>query len=370
MRNNSFDNNEKINLENEIVKDEIVKDEIVKDEIVKDEILKDGKHKIHIKKKKITEFTILKYSEYNILNEKKYQVSQLKKMCQFYKQKVSGNKDELQKRMYNFLKYSYFVYKIQRTWKRKVIRKLIKARGPGYKERNKCVNEIDFYTMETLEDIPSMQFISFKDKEGVIYGFNILSLYNLILRTKLPLINPYTRGEIDKSIIENLYSIIKITKRLGSKVELQIEEPKQLSREKKIEMRALELFQNINDLGNYSNQNWFLKLNKLNLIRFIRQLIDIWNYRAQLSDNVRREICPPYGDPYRDVNVYVLPSIESLELQEISLKVIDRLVNSGINSSSKALGANFVLCALTLVNKDAAEALPWLYESVAPDIQN
>jgi hypothetical protein len=355
MLNNSFDNNENINFKNEMLKEEKIKD---------------GKKKRHIKKKKISEFTVLKYSEYNVLNEKKFQVSQLKKMCQFYKQKVSGNKDELHKRMYSFLKYSYYVYKIQRVWKRKVIRKLINARGPGYMERNKCVNEIDFFTMETVHDIPPKQFISFKDKEGVIYGFNILSLYNLILRTKLPLINPYNRSEIDKSIIENLYSIIKITKRVGSKVELQIEEPKQLSREKKIEMRALELFQNINDLGNYSNQNWFLKLNKLHLIRFIRQLIDIWNYRAQLSDNVKREICPPYGEPYRDVNLYLLPSIDILELQEISLKVIDRLINSGMNSSSKALGANFVLCALTLVNKEAAEALPWLYESVAPDVQN
>lgn len=97
-------------------------------------------------------------------------------------------------------------------------------------------------------------------------------------------------------------------------------------------------------------------------------MMDIWNYRAQLIDTVKREICPPYGDPYRNINVYILPRLDSIELQEMSLNLIDKLINYGINQSSKALGANFVLCALTLVNQDAANALPWLYESVAPNI--
>lgn len=314
------------------------------------------------------EFTILKYSEYDILNEKKYQVSQLKKLCKYYKQKINGNKEELHKRIYLFLKKSYYASKIQRAWKKRLINKLIMLRGPGYKERKKCVNEEDFYTMENIAEIPSKQFISFQDKEGAIYGFNILSLYTMILKTKNPLINPYNRCEIDKKVVEGMLYILNITKILGSNVKLQMDGPQEFSREKKIEMRALELFQIINDLGNYSDQNWFLKLNKLQLIRFIREIVDIWNYRAQLSDTVKREICPPYGEPYREVNFFLLPTVDSLELQEMSLKIIDKLINDGINQSSKALGANFVLCALTLVNKDAATALPWLYESVAPNI--
>lgn len=326
--------------------------------------------KQYIKKKKMTneDFSILNYSDYKILNEKKYQVSQLKKMCKYYKQKISGNKDELQKRIYYYLKNSYYASKIQRVWKKRLIKKLIMLRGPGYKERNKCVNEEDFYTMENVSEIPSKQFISFQDKEGAIYGFNILSLHTMILKTKIPLINPYNRCEIDNKVIQHILDILKITKIIGGNVKLHMDDTQDFSREKKIEMRALELFQIINDLGNYSDHKWFLKLNKLQLIRFIREIVDIWNYRAQLSELVKREICPPYGDPCRDINLFVLPTVDSLELQEISLKIIDKLINYGINQSNKALGANFVLCALTLVNKDAANALPWLYESVAPNI--
>jgi hypothetical protein len=47
------------------------------------------------------------------------------------------------------------------------------------------------------------------------------------------------------------------------------------------------------------------------------------------------------------------------------LNVLENLVNTGINVDSKSLGAYYVLSALTLVNETAAEALPWLYQSVA-----
>ena len=51
-------------------------------------------------------------------------------------------------------------------------------------------------------------------------------------------------------------------------------------------------------------------------------------------------------------------------LQDIALTIIEKLVRSGINHDSKCLGANYVLCALTLVSSDAATAIPWLFQSV------
>ena len=42
------------------------------------------------------------------------------------------------------------------------------------------------------------------------------------------------------------------------------------------------------------------------------------------------------------------------------------MVKSGINHDSRALGAYYVLACLTLVNEDAATAMPWLYQSVVP----
>ena len=49
---------------------------------------------------------------------------------------------------------------------------------------------------------------------------------------------------------------------------------------------------------------------------------------------------------------------------EACLNIMEKLVKNGVNRPSRCLGANYVLCALTLVSPDAAEALPWLYQSV------
>ncbi len=46
---------------------------------------------------------------------------------------------------------------------------------------------------------------------------------------------------------------------------------------------------------------------------------------------------------------------------------MENIVTKGINHASKTLGANYVLCALTLVNNDAAQSLPWLYQSVSTE---
>ena len=45
------------------------------------------------------------------------------------------------------------------------------------------------------------------------------------------------------------------------------------------------------------------------------------------------------------------------------LKIIDKFVNSAITNDNKSLGSYYVLGALTLVNIDAYNALPWLFES-------
>ena len=108
-----------------------------------------------------------------------------------------------------------------------------------------------------------------------------------------------------------------------------------------------------------------MSLNRIQLIKFVRELTDIWEYRAQLELNIKKDICHPYGNPFRYVDLYNIVELNFLSLQKTILSVIEQFIKKGINRESKNLGASYVLCALTLVNFDAATALPWLYESVA-----
>ncbi len=67
------------------------------------------------KRRRVTdnEFTILKPGEHEELSTRNYKVSHIKIMCRHYKQRVGGNKDELIKRMYNYLRLSFYAIKIQ-----------------------------------------------------------------------------------------------------------------------------------------------------------------------------------------------------------------------------------------------------------------
>jgi hypothetical protein len=44
---------------------------------------------------------------------------------------------------------------------------------------------------------------------------------------------------------------------------------------------------------------------------------------------------------------------------------MENMISRGTNKDTQALGAFYILAALTLVNHDAAVSLPWLYQSVA-----
>ena len=241
---------------------------------------------------------------------------------------------------------------------------------PHTKIKKICTNDTDFITMENLDELNIDQFFSYKDVDGFIYGFDLASIFNLIYtknNSKKSCQNPYNRNNIPPDVFINIKILVKIGKILNKNLYLEIQDdPLNISNEKVIELRALSLFQNINALGNYSNSEWFLSLSRHGLIKFVRELSDIWNYRAQLSAEVKNKICPPNGMPFRNLNIpYIYTEIDINNVKKVILEVLEKIVNSGIDTDSKSLGAYYVLAALTLVSNEASTALPWLFQSVA-----
>jgi hypothetical protein len=297
-----------------------------------------------------------------------YNMSQLKLIAKYYNLKLTGNKSDLNLRIFSYLYFSLNASKIQKIFRGLIVRKYILFHGPAAKKkkRENCTNTEDFITMDPICDIDFHQMFSYKDVDNFIYGFNICSLYNLILKSKnKPIYNPYNRNIIPNDIIENIKSIVKISNILKMSLTLSYEDDTEnLSLEKTVEMRALTLFQNIDALGNYSDYNWFLSLTRNQLIKFIRELCEIWNYRAQISYTVKRNIIPPLGDPFHNLNIIYISTEPNIHnIKKVILEILERFVNSGIDKDSQTLGAYYVLGALTLVNESAAMALPWLFQS-------
>jgi hypothetical protein len=176
--------------------------------------------------------------------------------------------------------------------------------------------------------------------------------------------NPYDREIISREQIDAFNRYLRITKALSIPIKLKNDD-EVIDPKKKMEMRTIELFQYINELGNYADSKWFTDLPRHMLVLFIREMYDIWHYRAQLSQQTMRDIVHPHGNPFTGMSLHLAQSQSDDFLKNTALRIIDFLVKSGHTSEFRALGAYYVLAALTLVSEEARNALPWLYQSVA-----
>lgn len=343
------------------------------DEYMESIYKKTEKQILHIKnpaKIKEDDISIPTIQNFQTITHFNYNVQQLKNFAKHYKLKIGGNKKELVNRIFFFLYLSSYVIKIQKVYRGEIQRKYNFLHGPAFFKRKICTNEMDFITMDTLTEIPYYNFFSYKDLDGFVYGFEISSLYNLMLKngTEKKIMNPYNRNSISHAITNNVRSIIRLSNLLKLPIQLVVEEDVPIVQpQKAVELRALDLFQKIDELGNYSHCKWFLSLSRQQLVKFIRELNDIWCYRAQLPEQIKRNILPPNGTFLsQSFFHYIHNETNMTNLKNEILKMMEKMVNHGIDRDSQALGAYYILGALTLVNYDAAIALPWLYQSVSP----
>jgi hypothetical protein len=314
-------------------------------------------------------FTIPKYSEYYYLNKYNYNLQQLKSIAKEYKLKVSGNKQQLTTRILSFLFFSNNAIKMQSIARMYLQKKYNSYHGPAFMNRSICVNTFDFLSMEDLKDIPYYQFFSYKDNEdGLIYGFDLLSLYNLLYKTVGTIKNPFNTKPLAVNVVNEFRSLIRVSRLFKIPIITDIKESEQIqeqTQEQTLETRIIQLFHNIDLLGNYSQPEWFSTLNRHQIIKLMRELLDIWQYRAPLTFETKRNICPPNGNPFMNFNFNYIQNLDNLnEIKKYVLNVLEKFINSGIDRDSKSLGAFYVLGAITLVNSDAAIALPWLYQAV------
>lgn len=310
--------------------------------------------------------SIPKFDEYELLLKYNYNIKQLKQITKEYKLKITGNKQQLISRIYSHLYLSHLVIRVQKLIRGCLQRKYNSNHGPAYKNRALCTNNFDFLSMDEVTNIPNEQFFSFKDDDGFIYGFDILSLHNLIYKCNGSVKNPFNQQPLTSKVIENFRSLLRLSRVLNINILTEISDvTKEVSDKKSLELRALTLFQNIDALGNYSNVQWFLTLNRTQLIKFVRELVDIWQYRANLSNETKRNICPPTGNPFNSLpNYHILQTLENIDdVRKIILKSMEKMVTTGIDKDNKCLGAYYVLGAITLVNNDAATSMPWLFEA-------
>jgi len=329
------------------------------------------------KRKKVTEdnFTIPDLSEFIVILQNNYNLNQLKKIAKFYKLKISGNKNELTNRIYTFLMLSYYSIIIQKNTRKYIFQKFIKLNNHSISKKKLCVNDTDFLSMNELKYIPISHYFTYFDKiDQILYGFDIISIYNLFIKSKNEkhkyVNNPYTNIKFPSHLFNDITYFIKFSEMLGFSINLNSinEENEHIIGEDNIDMRIQSIFHKMDSLGNYTCSSWFNDLNNRAILKFIRELQDIWSYRAQLSEETKRKICPPHGNPFRSSyilrNPVPLLNINDIFLKKIAIQIMENMINNSVDRDSSSLGCFYVLGALTLVNAEAANAMAWLYQSV------
>jgi hypothetical protein len=322
-----------------------------------------------------TDFHIPDFTEYVLILQNNYNVNQLKKIAKSYKIKISGNKNELTTRIYSFLMISNYSIIIQKHARKYILQKFIKLNNHSITKKLSCVNDTDFLSMNELSKLHVSHFFTYFDEQNhQLYGFDIVSIYNLYIKAsneKQKIVNnPYTNIPFPNDLFNKINHFIKFSKTLQFYINLNSidEENETIIDEDDIDMRIQAVFHKMDALGNYTCSSWFTNLNNVNILKFIRELQDIWSYRAQLTEETKRRICPPHGNPFRSSYILRTPmsmlNINGVFLKKVAVQIIENMINSGIDRDSCSLGCFYVLGALTLVSPEAANTMSWLYQSV------
>ena len=281
---------------------------------------------------------------------------------------ISGNKRELFTRLLNH--YENMIYYqnnedkliiTQRVIKKKLYKLRHKYKGIGFFNKELCNNQIDFYTLSSINNIPDQYFFSYKDDDNFVYAFDIRSFKKLVDNNCK---NPYSQKDIPEKTISLMMK--RITQMTKHNISLADDDDDEiyLTPKQKLNMSVLNVFQKIDDLNTAAGGtdiNWFINLPITHLKIFYKELEDIWNYRAELTLETKNRIVPNNNVFKYTVNqIYHIHDINKIRYH--LLDEIDILVSSGITDADKNLGALWVLTALTMVSPDCASSLPWLMQ--------
>lgn len=330
---------------------------------------------------------------YGALYSHRFTLKQLQGYAKALHIKVSDvKKDMLVHHIYMYFVLQQTATAIQALFRGYLQRKLLRLQGflkgvgmgscAVSRFSRKCINDTDFVTLEEIGDIPIQYFYGYDTGAGAsapaMYGFNMTSLYNYCGKGG-QLMNPYTREPFRTTLRDELAAIVRLSGIVyGRPLDLAIEEPV-CTGAQKMELRAVSVFQTLNELGNYSDVNWFLGLTREATVKYIAEFYDIWNHRAGLSRQLKMELCPPDGDLFRDAqtlrhgrrytnNIHhrMLHEPDLHRMKSSLLDIFARLIQTDyVALDNRKLNAMYILAGLTLVCPAAADAMPIYYFSVA-----
>jgi len=247
--------------------------------------------------------------------------------------------------------------RIRRVWDRWIARRA----GPLLRFREESNNPYDFYSSDPVNEIPLRYFISYVDSDRKGYGMDSRSVGSLFAHaTKAGAgdpTNPFNRASFPAHFL----------RRMTRHGETATQETlKALTPAQAFTLEVTDTFRHFEDLGYYTDPEWFLALNRIQLQQLYMELADIWYHRAMLTSSDRSRIVPVERALPVPVNTVLIMTHKAL--QHTAIKACRLLVSSAVARSDRQLGVMYVLGSLALVSSSAAFAYPWLVEMFSPGV--
>lgn len=276
-----------------------------------------------------------------------------KDLHNFYKEKIASLFETI------LLSYIYIdkIIRVQRKWKGTYTNNKNKLHGPAYKDRELCNNETDFYSFDSIKEIPNKYFFSYKDEDNFIYGFHIESFINLIA-TNVNVENPYNRIKICKEIKDKARSVwSKLNKRKEQSNYVNTVKTKDLKT--KVKNKCINVLQKIDMFGYQTNIDWIMELSLNRSRHLFKSIKSYWDYKAGITDEVKNRIVP-FGNPFLNINRNKIYNINKYVVLETILDLMDIIVSNGINEDDKNQGSILILMALNEINSECGRSNNWL----------
>lgn len=241
----------------------------------------------------------------------------------------------------------------------------------GVKHIKQSNNSEELSTCEDIHYIPCNYIYIIEDVEdGNYYTFDIRSLNKMYILhcednnkngKKEPFLNPYNRNKFEEKMIDNMKKYIRLLN--SRKIPIYFEQDK-LTPEQEFKNEILNLFQDMDKMGNYTNYLWFYELDVLRLQKLYYWCKDIWEYSYQGSKTDRINIAQPDGKVFLTA-IHSINCIKNEKtLRSFIFSDVKKLVLSGKTKDDRQMGCWLFLSALVKVSPEAADALPHLVSQI------
>jgi hypothetical protein len=233
--------------------------------------------------------------------------------------------------------------------------------------RNRCIgcaNEADFVSFENLVDIPYPQLVFVYVSDSVYYGFHIDSITKYIENSlkdspTKPIKNPYTSCNLSDNTIISIQEKAAAYAAKNPKSAAAPAAP--IDPEQEFRHYTLDIFQKMDMLDNYTDMNWFLDLDIIQLKNLYYTMVDVWTYRCQMPHQIRQNIVKDgfaFPVKYELVKQFPNNAKNKRRVQRIILDEFNRFITEGKTRDDRKLGCMLMLTSLVEISPSAANAMP------------